>query len=109
MALQADGKIVVAGTAYPEPGQGVFALARYNGQGALDTTFGMGPSQNQAVRRIVRLQGVHLCFCPVDECWALRIREISFRVQVQPGVGWQWHFLMLHHFYDFLIFLFIFY
>lgn len=37
VALQSDGKILVAGTAYTE-----FALARYNADGTLDTTFGGG-------------------------------------------------------------------
>jgi len=39
IALQADGKIVAAGTAYV-PGPGIeFALVRYNTDGSLDTTF----------------------------------------------------------------------
>ena len=37
MALQADGKIVVAGVAAPAARD--FALARYNADGTLDTTF----------------------------------------------------------------------
>lgn len=43
IALQADGKIVVAGT--KDLGSSAvqdFALARYNGDGSLDTSFGMG-------------------------------------------------------------------
>ena len=42
VALQADGKIVVAGTAYLNSTQGLFALARYDTLGILDTTFGLG-------------------------------------------------------------------
>lgn len=38
VALQADGKIVAAGTAY-DGAKYVFALARYNANGSLDTTF----------------------------------------------------------------------
>jgi uncharacterized delta-60 repeat protein len=46
MALQPDGKIVVAGTGFfvaagPAPGQD-FVLARYNPTGSLDPTFGTG-------------------------------------------------------------------
>ncbi len=42
MALQADGKIVVAGSAY-QPGTGQdFFVARYNSDGSLDTSFGSG-------------------------------------------------------------------
>jgi uncharacterized delta-60 repeat protein len=39
IAIQADGKIVVAGSAYSFPTQDDFALARYNSDGTLDTTF----------------------------------------------------------------------
>jgi uncharacterized delta-60 repeat protein len=43
VALQPDGKIVVAGGTYPGfPFLGFFALARYNSNGSLDTTFGSG-------------------------------------------------------------------
>jgi len=41
LALQPDGKIVVAGVAYMGPGRD-FALARYNANGTLDTSFGTG-------------------------------------------------------------------
>jgi len=41
LALQPDGRIVVAGSS-GEPRRDVFALARYNGNGALDPTFGSG-------------------------------------------------------------------
>ena len=41
MALQADGKIVVAGTTV-RSGFDIFALARYNANGTLDTSFGDG-------------------------------------------------------------------
>ncbi len=41
VAIQGDGKIVAAGTAYPgTTGNSVFALARYNVNGSLDSTFG---------------------------------------------------------------------
>ncbi len=52
VALQADGKIIVAGTAYPEPDLGVFALARYTAQGVLDTSFGQGGVITTAVDSI---------------------------------------------------------
>jgi uncharacterized delta-60 repeat protein len=39
---QTDGKIVVAGTANLANGNSVFAVARYNTNGSLDTTFGTG-------------------------------------------------------------------
>ena len=43
LALQDDGKIVVAGVARnPSVGTGDFALARYNADGSLDTGFGWG-------------------------------------------------------------------
>jgi uncharacterized delta-60 repeat protein len=44
LALQPDGKLVVGGTEQPSGsgGEGRFALARYNRNGALDTTFGGG-------------------------------------------------------------------
>jgi uncharacterized delta-60 repeat protein len=44
MALQADGKIVVAGqsTTPVSPADEDFAVVRYNGDGSLDTTFGAG-------------------------------------------------------------------
>ncbi len=41
VALQADGKIVVAGTSH-NGSNSDFALARYNPDGSLDTTFGTG-------------------------------------------------------------------
>ncbi|MFA6603628.1 MAG: delta-60 repeat domain-containing protein [Patescibacteria group bacterium] len=42
-AVQADGKIVAAGYAYPSAsGTNDFALVRYNADGSLDTTFGVG-------------------------------------------------------------------
>ena len=41
VAIQPDGKIVVAGGTYPTfPFLGFYALARYNPDGSLDTTFG---------------------------------------------------------------------
>lgn len=43
VAVQADGKIVAAGQSRPGPtGDDDFALARYNADGSLDTTFGIG-------------------------------------------------------------------
>jgi uncharacterized delta-60 repeat protein len=43
LALQPDGKLLVAGTAYSaDAGRNVFALARYNPDGEFDTTFGTG-------------------------------------------------------------------
>ncbi|MBN1496668.1 MAG: Ig-like domain-containing protein [Spirochaetes bacterium] len=42
MALQTDGKIVVAGDVYNSSTSDYFALARYNADGTLDTTFGGG-------------------------------------------------------------------
>lgn len=50
LALQADGKIVVAGSRW-ETGSSQtydFALARYNPDGSLDTTFGIPAPPNQA-------------------------------------------------------------
>ena len=41
IAIQSDGKIIAAGTAFAADGSDEdFALARYNGDGSLDTTFG---------------------------------------------------------------------
>jgi uncharacterized delta-60 repeat protein len=42
VALQPDGKIVVAGSAPGSNGQGDVAVVRYNRNGSLDTTFGKG-------------------------------------------------------------------
>ncbi|MFQ5588357.1 MAG: delta-60 repeat domain-containing protein, partial [Nitrospiria bacterium] len=39
--IQGDGKIVVAGTTFPGGGPEQFALARYNSDGSLDTSFGV--------------------------------------------------------------------
>jgi uncharacterized delta-60 repeat protein len=39
IALQSDGKIVVAGTTVPDSDPGDFAVARYNSDGSLDTSF----------------------------------------------------------------------
>ncbi len=41
VALQADGKIVVAGTIYSSPSSGQFALVRYDAQGLPDMSFGV--------------------------------------------------------------------
>ena len=40
--LQADGKIVVVGSAYPGGANNQFAVARYNADGSLDAGFGTG-------------------------------------------------------------------
>jgi uncharacterized delta-60 repeat protein len=42
VAIQADGKIVAAGLTQSATTGGDFALARYNSDGTLDTTFGIG-------------------------------------------------------------------
>lgn len=42
VALQADGKIVAVGDAYPGGANTQFALARYNADGSLDASFGTG-------------------------------------------------------------------
>lgn len=42
IAVQTDGKIVVAGSTSPAGGAGDFAVARLNADGTLDTTFGGG-------------------------------------------------------------------
>src|SRR5262249_60035871 len=42
VVLQSDGKIVVAGSATGPSTADDFALARYNGNGSLDTSFGAG-------------------------------------------------------------------
>ncbi len=48
VALQKDGKIIAAGYAWIG-GHGDFALARYNANGSLDTTFGTGGKVTTAV------------------------------------------------------------
>src|ERR687891_700292 len=40
VAIQDDGKILAAGRFNPDPGNGRFALVRYQPSGALDDTFG---------------------------------------------------------------------
>lgn len=42
LALESDGSVTMAGGTNPEPSSGNFALARYNADGSLDTTFGTG-------------------------------------------------------------------
>jgi uncharacterized delta-60 repeat protein len=42
VAIQTDGKIVVAGSAPDSRGNGALALLRYNADGSLDNTFGSG-------------------------------------------------------------------
>ena len=42
VAIQSDGKIVVAGYTIDPVSSSDFALARYNADGSLDTTFGIG-------------------------------------------------------------------
>ncbi|PYP90004.1 MAG: hypothetical protein DMF61_02040 [Blastocatellia bacterium AA13] len=42
MAIQGDGKIVVAGSAGGPTGESHYALARYNTDGSLDSSFGVG-------------------------------------------------------------------
>jgi uncharacterized delta-60 repeat protein len=41
VAIQSDGKIVAAGRFFPRPYSDDFALARYNSDGSLDTSFGV--------------------------------------------------------------------
>ena len=48
VAIQSDGKIVVAGSA-SNGGNDDFALARYNGDGSLDTSFGSGGKTMTAI------------------------------------------------------------
>lgn len=43
MAIESDGKIVTAGSAWPSTGR-MFSVSRYNADGTLDTTFGNGGS-----------------------------------------------------------------
>ncbi len=49
VALQADGKIVVAGKSWNTPGNYNFSMARYNGNGTLDNTFGAGGKVTTAI------------------------------------------------------------
>ncbi|GAA2230375.1 hypothetical protein GCM10010104_24650 [Streptomyces indiaensis] len=42
VAVQSDGKIITVGTHRPSPQNSDFAVARYNTDGSLDTTFGTG-------------------------------------------------------------------
>lgn len=42
VALQADGKILVAGYSWPNANNSDFALVRYNNDGSVDTNFGVG-------------------------------------------------------------------
>jgi uncharacterized delta-60 repeat protein len=48
VAIQSNGQIVVAGTAV-SPTQSVFAVARYNTNGVLDTSFGSGGEATTAI------------------------------------------------------------
>jgi uncharacterized delta-60 repeat protein len=48
-AFQADGKIVVAGTTGLNSSSGMFAVARYNSDLTLDTSFGNGGKQTTAI------------------------------------------------------------
>ena len=58
MAVLADGKILVGGTAALATGD-AFALVRYNPDGTLDSTFGVGGQGNDRLR-------VRLGRCPCD-------------------------------------------
>jgi uncharacterized delta-60 repeat protein len=60
-AVQSDGKIIVAGTAFTSTSSGIdFALARYNTNGTLDTSFGTGGTVTTAFgnSNIQRAEGV---------------------------------------------------
>lgn len=70
IAIQTDGKIVVAGTSNASAAtQFDFALARYNGDGTLDTTFGSGGK--------VTTDFEGGCFC-------IRADDLAFAVSIQP-------------------------
>jgi uncharacterized delta-60 repeat protein len=49
LAIQSDGRIVAAGSAQDIYGTYGFALARYNGDGSLDPTFGIGGKVTTAI------------------------------------------------------------
>jgi uncharacterized delta-60 repeat protein len=57
VALQADGKIVVAGNGSPN-NEVVFAVVRYNTNGSLDTTFGSGGIVTTSTGQFSIAQGV---------------------------------------------------
>ncbi|TNE47690.1 MAG: T9SS type A sorting domain-containing protein [Bacteroidetes bacterium] len=67
IALQADGKIVTGGTGYDpnDPDDYKFALARFNSDGSLDTTFGnqgkvftkIGPGDDEITSLVVQADG----------------------------------------------------
>jgi len=57
VAIQSDGKIVAVGLAYDGQNQH-FALARYNTDGSLDTTFGMGGKVVTYINTIARAYAV---------------------------------------------------
>lgn len=66
LLLQLDGKLVAAGQVVPSVGQGDFALARADGMGILDPTFGTGglvttnvkPSFDQAAALLLQPNGM---------------------------------------------------
>ncbi|MCB0587991.1 MAG: hypothetical protein KDD06_22055, partial [Phaeodactylibacter sp.] len=77
LALQADGKIVAGGTGYHpnDPEDYGFALARFNSDGSLDTTFGnqgkvftqIGPGDDEITSLAVQADGKLLaCGFTVD-------------------------------------------
>jgi uncharacterized delta-60 repeat protein len=49
VAIQSDGKIVAAGSGFTQTGDRDFALARYNSDGTLDTSFGTGGEVTTAI------------------------------------------------------------
>jgi uncharacterized delta-60 repeat protein len=53
VAIQPDGKIVAAGQASPGSNNYDFALARYNADGSLDNTFGVGGKLTTAVSNAI--------------------------------------------------------
>jgi uncharacterized delta-60 repeat protein len=65
VAIQADGKIVVAGHTVTGAGDTDFALVRYNADGALDNTFGtggkvvtsFGPSTDRVLALVIQADG----------------------------------------------------
>ncbi len=63
LAIQADGKVVAAGSTYAVETGTLFALARYLSDGTLDPTFGTGGRQTVAIRTLPPPAGVSTFDC----------------------------------------------
>jgi uncharacterized delta-60 repeat protein len=82
LLLQADGKIVVGGDSYQgASGTGVdFALARYNSDGSLDTTFGQSSTPGKLTTALAQFSGR-------DSIYALTLQTVAGEARIVAAGG----------------------